>query len=67
MNTIRGTTASQTEKYITIFVKNIILHEADTIPLMHPNIRMKLYGKSDTEKPLDSPLIRKIGCIIQYS
>ena len=67
MNTIRGTTASQAEKYITIFVKNIILHEADTIPLMHPNIRMKLYGKSDTEEPLDSPLIRKIGCIIQYS
>ena len=69
MNKIRGTdTTTDADAAITIFVKNMVLHEADTIPLFHPNIRMKIYGDSDTDNDkLDSPSIRKIGSIIQYS
>lgn len=69
MNKIRGTdTTTDADAAITIFVKNMVLHEADTIPLFHPNIRMKIYGDSDTDDDkLDSPSIRKIGSIIQYS
>lgn len=55
------------DEYITFFIKNISLHEAEHIPLYHPNIRMKLYGKvKDGSKDVDSPGVRKIGAVIEY-
>lgn len=54
--------------YITIFIKNIFLHEAEHIPLFHPNVRMKLYGqqKESATSDVDSPGVRKVGAVIEY-
>lgn len=66
MNTIKGTNA--TKKYMHFFIKNIVLHEAEHIPMFHPNVRMKIYSKaadgSDTN--VEAVGIRKIGAVIEY-
>ena len=68
MNTIRGTTPTDTNNYMHFFIKNMVLHEAEHIPLFHPNVRMKIYSKaadgSDTN--VEAVGIRKIGAIIEY-
>ena len=71
MNTIKGTTASDDsdyDKYIHLLIKNMVLHEAEHIPMFHPNIRMKIYSKksdgSDTD--VEAIGIRKIGAVIEY-
>lgn len=71
MNTIKGTTASSDtdyDKYIHLLIKNMVLHEAEHIPMFHPNVRMKIYSKktdgSDTD--VEAIGIRKIGAVIEY-
>lgn len=70
MNTIRGTTKTDTTPSPTMhfFIKNMVLHEAEHIPMFHPNIRMKIYSKaadgSDTD--VEAVGIRKIGTVIEY-
>ena len=68
MNTIRGTTPTDTNNYMHFFIKNMVLHEAEHIPMFHPNVRMKIYSKaadgSDTN--VEAVGIRKIGAIIEY-
>lgn len=68
MNTVRGTTATDANACVHLFIKNIVLHEAEHIPMFHPNVRMKIYSKaqdgSDTQ--IEAVGIRKIGAVIEY-
>lgn len=76
MNTIRGTKKTDVlppsegiaAPCMHFFIKNMVLHEAEHIPLFHPNVRMKIYSKaadgSDTN--VEAVGIRKIGAIIEY-
>ena len=70
MNTIRNTKKTDTtpSPYMHFFIKNIVLHEAEHIPMFHPNVRMKIYSKaadgSDTD--VEAINVRKIGAVIEY-
>ena len=71
INTIKGTTATDSNdynKYIHLFIKNMVLYEAEHIPMLHPNTRMKIYSKKDDGSDTDGEAvaIRKIGAVIEY-
>lgn len=68
MNTLRGTSASDASPFMHIFIKNMVLHEAEHIPLFHPNMRMKIYSKANdgNSKTFDAVGIRKVGAVIEY-
>ena len=54
---------------LTIFIDDIVLHEAEHIPLFHPNVRLKLYSEplcSSVANSTNKPSIRKFGAVIEY-
>lgn len=68
MNTIRGTDASDTSQYMHFFIKNMVLHEAEHIPMFHPNVRMKIYSKAEdgSDTDVEAVGVRKVGAVIEY-
>lgn len=51
---------------ITLYIGNITLYKAESFPLMHPSMRMKIYLDDVEEVKRDSVGIRKLGAVIQY-
>ena len=51
---------------LTLFIDNITLHEAEHIPLFHPNVRMKFYHSNDKPDDVDTYSLRKMGAVIEY-
>lgn len=51
---------------ISIYIRNIVLYKAETIPLMHPIMRMKFYLDDADEISREQIQIRKIGTVIEY-
>ena len=69
MNTIYETSSNDdTDAFMHIFIKNMVLHEAEHIPMFHPNIRMKIYSKKSDglTSSTNAVGIRKVGTIIEY-
>lgn len=68
MNTVHGTVPTDTSAYMHIFIKDMVLHEAEHIPLFHPNVRMKIYSKANDggDQSIDAVAIRKVGAVIEY-
>ena len=68
MNTIRGTDASDTSQYMHFFIKNMVLHEAEHIPMFHPNVRIKIYSKAEdgSDTDVEAVGVRKVGAVIEY-
>ena len=68
MRTIHGEVeeVEDMKKTLNVYIKNIMLYEAETMPIFHPNIRMKIYNKPRGEETLDSPGVRKIGAVLTY-
>lgn len=68
MNTVRGTEPSNADACMHIFIKNMALYEAEHIPLMHPNVKMKIYSKAadGTDIDVEAVGIRKVGAVIEY-
>ena len=68
MRTIHGEVEEPEDmkKTLNVYIKNIMLYEAETMPIFHPNIRMKIYNKPRGEETLDSPGVRKIGAVLTY-
>lgn len=53
-------------EYITLYVGNIRLYRAKTMPFFYPYMRMKFYLDDADEVSREKIGIRKIGAIIQY-
>lgn len=51
---------------ITLYVGNIILYKATSIPILYPMMRMKFYLDEIDSISRDKVGIRKIGTVIQY-
>lgn len=68
MNTVRGTKATDDSANMHIFIKDMTLYEAEHIPLLHPNVRMKIYSKAHDGQKTDVEAvgIRKVGAVIEY-
>lgn len=68
MNTVRKTTTNDVNACMHFFVKNMVLHEAEHIPMFHPNVRMKIYSKAEDGSDVENEAvnIRKIGAVIEY-
>lgn len=53
-------------KTISLFIGNIVLYQARTIPMFHPRMRMKFYFDQAKKDDLDHISIRKIGVVADY-
>ena len=53
-------------KSINLFIGNIVLYKAETIPIFHPVMRMKFYLDDVEEIERDTISIRKIGAVLDY-
>lgn len=53
-------------KSISLFIGNISLYQARTIPMFHPRMRMKFYFDQATEEERKFIKIRKIGVVADY-
>lgn len=51
---------------ITLYVGNIVLYKAQSIPIMYPMMRMKFYLDEVNDISRDKIGIRKIGAVIEY-
>lgn len=51
---------------IDLFIGNIILYQAETMPFFHPTMRMKFYFDDMTQLDRNNSGIRKIGVVIDY-
>ncbi len=53
-------------KTISLFIGDISLYQARTIPMFHPTMRMKFYFDQASEKERDFIKIRKIGVVANF-
>jgi hypothetical protein len=51
---------------ITLYMKDIMLYEASTMPILHKNIRAKIYSKSEGGS-FNLPTLRKFGVVATYN
>lgn len=51
---------------ISLFIGNISLYQARTIPMFHPRMRMKFYFDQATEDEREYITIRKVGVVADY-
>lgn len=51
---------------ITLYIGNISLYRAETIPIFHPMMRMKFYLDDASEIAQSKIAIRKVGAVLDY-
>lgn len=61
LNEIIGSTGT---KELVLYINDIMLYEAKTMPILYKNLRAKIYSKSEGSYNL--PTIRKFGAVLTY-
>lgn len=64
VDTTTTTDTTTIDDYISLYIGKIVLYRAETIPIFHKNMRLKIYN-NNIGNGLSSEL-RKIGCVLEY-